>query len=70
MNRYIVTEYNLFVQANLIQSSNPLTIYAYQYLIFKGYAVPLWFGVNHWANGKTAIELGIAIDKTLNPQQP
>jgi hypothetical protein len=36
----------------------------YQYLIQKGYAVPLFFGVNHWANGKTAIELGIAIDKT------
>lgn len=34
----------------------------YQYLISKGYAVPLWFGVDHWANGKTAIELGIAIE--------
>lgn len=42
-----------------------LDIFAYQYLISKGYAVPLWFGVEHWANGKTAIELGIAIDKTL-----
>ncbi|HRI34983.1 MAG TPA: hypothetical protein PLD02_14640 [Saprospiraceae bacterium] len=37
---------------------------AYQYLISKCYAVPLFFGINHWANGKTAIELGIAIDKT------
>lgn len=36
----------------------------YQYLISKGYAVPLWFGIGHWANGKTAIYLGIAIDKT------
>lgn len=36
---------------------------AFQYLISKGYAVPLWFGIDHWANGKTAIELGIAIDK-------
>lgn len=36
---------------------------AYQYLIQKGYAVPLFFGVNHWANGKTAIELGIAIKR-------
>jgi hypothetical protein len=36
----------------------------YQYLIQKGYAVPLFFGIDHPANGKTAIELGIAIDKT------
>lgn len=35
----------------------------YQYLISKGYAVPLWFGYNHPANGKTAIELNIAITK-------
>ena len=34
-----------------------------EYLISKGYAVPLWFGLNHWANGKTAIELEIAIEK-------
>jgi hypothetical protein len=32
------------------------------YLISKLYAVPLWFGVNHWANGKTAFELGIAAE--------
>lgn len=37
--------------------------HAYQYLIQQGYAVPLFFGVNHWANGKTAIELNIAINK-------
>jgi len=36
----------------------------WQYLIQKGYAIPLFFGIDHWANGKTAIELGIAIDKT------
>jgi hypothetical protein len=35
----------------------------YQFLISRGYAVPLWFGVDHWANGKTAIELGIAVEK-------
>lgn len=35
----------------------------FQYLIQQGYAVPLFFGVNHPANGKTAIELGIAIEK-------
>lgn len=33
-----------------------------KYLISKGYAVPLFFAPNHLANGKTAIELGIAID--------
>lgn len=37
----------------------------YQYLISKSYDVPLFFAPNHWANGKTAIELGIAIDRTL-----
>ena len=31
-----------------------------QYLIKNGYAVPLFFGLNHWANHKTAIELKIA----------
>ena len=34
-----------------------------QYLISKHYAIPLWFGINHWANGKTAIELKMAIEK-------
>lgn len=38
-------------------------IFIYQYLISKGYDVPLWFGIDHWANGKTAIELNIAIPK-------
>lgn len=38
----------------------------YLFLISEGYAVPLFFGLNHWANGKTAIELKIAIEnKTL-----
>jgi hypothetical protein len=36
----------------------------YQYLIQQGYAVPLFFGLNHSCNGKDAIELGVAIDKT------
>jgi hypothetical protein len=40
---------------NLWESFNQLILY--------GYAVPLWFGIGHWANGLTAIELGIAIDK-------
>lgn len=37
----------------------------FQQLFLWGYAVPIYFGINHWANGKTAIELGIAVDKTL-----
>lgn len=36
----------------------------YTQLIVWSYAVPLFFGINHWANGKTAIELNIAVDKT------
>lgn len=43
--------------------------YVFQYLISKGYAVPLFFGIDHWANGKTAIELGIAIDNTKNVEK-
>lgn len=39
-------------------------ISVFQYLISKGYDVPLFFGIDHPCNGKTAIELGIAIDKT------
>lgn len=42
-----------------------------EYLKSKGYAVKLWFGIDHWANGKTAIDLKIAIDKsTLKTQEP
>lgn len=36
---------------------------SYFLLIQKKYAVPLFFGKDHWANGKTAIELNIAIEK-------
>jgi hypothetical protein len=35
------------------------------YLKSKCYAVPLFFSIGHAANYKTAIELGIAQDKTL-----
>jgi hypothetical protein len=40
----------------------------YQQLIIWGYAVPLWFEIDHWANGKTAIELGLAIDASTQKQ--
>lgn len=36
----------------------------YQQLIIWRYAVPLFFGLNHWANSKTAIELSIALPST------
>lgn len=35
----------------------------YTFLTQQGYSIPLFFGVNHWANSKNAIELGIAIKK-------
>lgn len=41
----------------------PASYIIHQHLIQKGYAVPLWFGINHWANGKDAFQLGIAIEK-------
>lgn len=40
------------------------TYLAWQYLQSVGYAVPIYFGSGHWANGKTAFELDIAIDST------
>jgi hypothetical protein len=43
---------------------------AFQYLIQKGYAVPTFIEVGHPLNGKTPIELGIAIDSTTINQQP
>lgn len=36
----------------------------HQYLLLKGYAVPLYFGIDHWANGMSAIELHLAFSKT------
>ena len=40
------------------------TNFIHQFLIQRGYAVPLFIDVDHPDNGKTAIELGIAISKT------
>lgn len=39
-------------------------IQLHQFLIQRGYAVPLFIEPNHPLNGKTAIKLGLAIDKT------
>lgn len=41
-----------------------LEIDVYMYLVSRGYSVPLFFSPGHWANGRDAITLGIAIDKT------
>lgn len=41
---------------------------AYQYLTQQGYAVPLFIAPGHPDNGKTAIELGLAIDASKVPQ--
>lgn len=40
----------------------------YQQLILWGYAVPLYFGFDHYLNSKTAIELGIGIIE-LQPRE-
>lgn len=42
-------------------SNFPVTYEAFMYLVSNKYAVPLFFEPNHWANGKTAIDLGIAL---------
>lgn len=43
---------------------NDVRYYVHQYLIQRGYAVPLFIEPNHPANGRTAIELNLAIDKS------
>ena len=43
------------------QFSTEHHIQIFQFLISTGYAVPLWFGVTHWANNKTALDLGLGI---------
>ena len=43
------------------------THHAYEYLIQQGYSVPLFIAPGHPDNSKTAIDLGLAIDSTLNP---
>lgn len=53
------------IQAGKSEAHNPIARFCTNmFLISKGYAVPLFFSPGHWANGKTAIELGIAIDST------
>lgn len=45
---------------------NKLNTMSIQFLADMGYMVPIWFGVDHWANGKSLFELKIAVnEKTL-----
>lgn len=55
----------LNAKANIADNTiSPVLInQVFEFLKLKSYALPLFFGVGHWANGKTAIELGIAIEK-------
>lgn len=46
-------------------SCDPLIVMSiHEYLRLKKYTLPVWLGIDHWANHKTPIELGIAVDKT------
>lgn len=65
--RYKTTIYEDCFYHKSGEPTRPINYMAYQYLVSNGYAVPLWFGIDHWANGKTPIELEIALDKTLQP---
>lgn len=65
MIEYGVKTVNFLTETNLLHAINN-SIFIYQYLISKGYDVPLWHGLNHPLNGKTAIDIGIAIDKTTS----
>jgi hypothetical protein len=55
-----------FIQRTFNREDNPMQytlhgIQIFQFLISRGYAVPLWFGIDHPCNGMTAITLGLAI---------
>ena len=60
IENYVCSENDILHVSNIL---NEMSAKLFQYLTSKGYAVPLWFGIDHWANGKTAIELGLAIEK-------
>lgn len=58
-------EMEIHLMANTYNCTNTMDVVNIrEYLKSKGYDVPMWFGIDHHANGKTAIELGVAIDKT------
>ena len=47
---------------NTQKLTNPFTE---KYLLMCGYAVPLFFGVGHPLNGKTAFDLGLAFENSI-----
>jgi len=59
VENYMCSEHDIPYVSNLFKE---MSGNLFQYLIQQGYSVPLFFGLNHWANGKTPIELGIAIE--------
>jgi hypothetical protein len=61
--RYLVNEGKMQIQRFTTTQKYLFRYDVYRYLVDKGYAVPLYFAPNHWANGKTALELGIAVEK-------
>lgn len=50
--------------SRFIKYPHELSMERHRYLIQKGYDVPMFFGIDHPDNGRTLIELGIAIDRT------
>jgi len=55
--------YGLKCLDDILQNVYRLTYPTYIFLQSMGYDTPIYFSPNHLGNGKTAIELGIAIDK-------
>lgn len=47
-----------------MQPDNNYSYKLRELLISRSYSVPLFFGIDHWANGMDAIQLGIAVAKT------
>lgn len=43
--------------------NNCRSTFVFQFLVSKGYAMPMWFELGHWANGKTALELGLGLSE-------
>lgn len=66
-----IEEYTTKDIANyLLEKGLYMYSHCFQYLISKSYAVPIFFAPNHPDNGKTAIELDLARDKTNPIQKP
>jgi hypothetical protein len=51
---------SLYKDSHMVWSQESLLLLT-QHYFQQAVAIPLYFGFGHWANGKTAIELGIAI---------